>query len=259
MSEQAIRPHTAIESISAVTLATHDMARAVQFYRALQFHLVQGGEHAAFTTFAAGASYLNLIPQGPDRQWSWWGRVIFHVADVDALYQRAVQAGFSPRTEPADAIWGERYFHITDPDGHELSFARPLTPDYRARSALTVTRVPVLPDGAEKRAVPRFKPPAQQLILFDEAPGSLPFPGSLIDYSEAGLGILIACQVAKGTRLLARRADAGPDASAAQLEVRYCISTGTAWRIGCRFDGTSRRIAMALLGLTPPPDMEDSP
>ncbi|MEC8370717.1 MAG: VOC family protein, partial [Pseudomonadota bacterium] len=21
---------------------------------------------------------------------------------------------------------GERYFHITDPDGHELSFARPL-------------------------------------------------------------------------------------------------------------------------------------
>ncbi|MGH8701888.1 MAG: VOC family protein, partial [Burkholderiales bacterium] len=27
---------------------------------------------------------------------------------------------------PADAPWGERYFHISDPDGHELSFARPL-------------------------------------------------------------------------------------------------------------------------------------
>ncbi|MEC7657646.1 MAG: VOC family protein, partial [Pseudomonadota bacterium] len=25
-----------------------------------------------------------------------------------------------------DASWGERYFHITDPDGHELSFAHPL-------------------------------------------------------------------------------------------------------------------------------------
>ncbi|MEE9270499.1 MAG: VOC family protein, partial [Candidatus Krumholzibacteria bacterium] len=25
------------------------------------------------------------------------------------------------------AEWGERYFHITDPDGHELSFARPLS------------------------------------------------------------------------------------------------------------------------------------
>jgi uncharacterized glyoxalase superfamily protein PhnB len=24
---------------------------------------------------------------------------------------------------PRDAGWGERFFHITDPDGHELSFA----------------------------------------------------------------------------------------------------------------------------------------
>jgi hypothetical protein len=23
-------------------------------------------------------------------------------------------------------MWGERYFHLTDPDGHALSFARPL-------------------------------------------------------------------------------------------------------------------------------------
>jgi len=27
---------------------------------------------------------------------------------------------------PQDASWGERYFHMLDPDGHELSFARPL-------------------------------------------------------------------------------------------------------------------------------------
>jgi uncharacterized glyoxalase superfamily protein PhnB len=25
-----------------------------------------------------------------------------------------------------DESWGERYFHIVDPDGHELSFARPI-------------------------------------------------------------------------------------------------------------------------------------
>ena len=29
-------------------------------------------------------------------------------------------------TAPRDAEWSERYFHLTDPDGHELSFARPL-------------------------------------------------------------------------------------------------------------------------------------
>jgi len=32
----------------------------------------------------------------------------------------------STPASPDDAPWGERYFHIRDPDGHELSFARPL-------------------------------------------------------------------------------------------------------------------------------------
>src|SRR4030088_2749317 len=58
-----------------------------------------------------------------ERGWSWWGRVIFYVADVDALYDRALAAGCQPTTAPRDAEWGERYFHLVDPDGHELSFA----------------------------------------------------------------------------------------------------------------------------------------
>jgi catechol 2,3-dioxygenase-like lactoylglutathione lyase family enzyme len=37
------------ESISAVTLATHDMARAVRFYRMLGFEVVHGGDTGAFT------------------------------------------------------------------------------------------------------------------------------------------------------------------------------------------------------------------
>lgn len=115
-----------IECISAVTLATHDMARAVRFYRALGFALHYGGEDAPFTSFAAGPGYLNLIAQPPERRWSWWGRVIFHVADVDALYQRAVAEGLQPSAPPQDGPWGERYFHLTDPDGHELSFAKVL-------------------------------------------------------------------------------------------------------------------------------------
>lgn len=118
---------SAIESISALTLATHDMARAVRFYESLGFTIRHGGEAAEFTSFAAGsAAYLNLIAQGTDRAWSWWGRVIFYVADVDAFHRHAVENGLRPDFAPNDAPWGERYFHITDPDGHELSFARPL-------------------------------------------------------------------------------------------------------------------------------------
>jgi catechol 2,3-dioxygenase-like lactoylglutathione lyase family enzyme len=115
-----------IEGISAITLATHDMQRAVRFYEAFGFALIYGGETAGFTSFRAGSGYLNLTAQPGERHWTWWGRAIFYVADVDAMHARAVAAGYQPDNAPRDAAWGERYFHVTDPDGHELSFARPL-------------------------------------------------------------------------------------------------------------------------------------
>ena len=52
-----------IESISAITLATHEMPRAVRFYRALGFEVLHGGEESSFTSFRAGPNYLNLIAQ----------------------------------------------------------------------------------------------------------------------------------------------------------------------------------------------------
>lgn len=42
----------AVRGISAVTLATHDMGRAVGFYQALGLPLQYGGEDAGFTSFA---------------------------------------------------------------------------------------------------------------------------------------------------------------------------------------------------------------
>lgn len=116
-----------VESISAVTLLTGDMAAAVAFYQELGFSLLYGGSDASFTSFRVGEGYLNvqLDPAGPTQR-PVWGRVVLWVDDVDAMYRRAVAAGFDPEAEPADAPWGERYFHIRDRDGHELSFAQPL-------------------------------------------------------------------------------------------------------------------------------------
>jgi uncharacterized glyoxalase superfamily protein PhnB len=34
--------------------------------------------------------------------------------------------GYRIEAPPRDAEWGERFFHVTDPDGHEVSFAWPL-------------------------------------------------------------------------------------------------------------------------------------
>jgi catechol 2,3-dioxygenase-like lactoylglutathione lyase family enzyme len=119
----------AVESINAVTLLTADMDASVAFYSGIGFELLAGGPGAPFTTFRAGAGFLNLQldpAHAPINEI--WGRVIFWVADVDATYERARVGGYAPTTTPADASWGERYFHIRDPDGHELSFARPLHP-----------------------------------------------------------------------------------------------------------------------------------
>lgn len=115
-----------IESLSAVTFVIADMPRAVVFYEALGFERIYGGADEAFTSYRVGDGYLNLTCQEPTHDVRGWGRAIFYVADVDAMYARVVEAGFRPEFEPRDAPWNERHFHIRDPDGHELSFARPL-------------------------------------------------------------------------------------------------------------------------------------
>ena len=115
-----------VQHISAVTLAVRDMATAVDFYQAkVGLGLRYGGSTASLTSFEIGGSFLNLILV-TEGGWSWWGRLILHVDDVDAIYNGLTRAGLSPDAPPEDATWGERYFHITDPDGHELSFAKRL-------------------------------------------------------------------------------------------------------------------------------------
>lgn len=112
-----------IDRISAVTLEVRDMAESVRFYTSLGFGVRYGGLEATFTSFGLGENYLNL-ELNPDYRPGSWGRIIFYVSDVDAIFARAQQLNLAPSTTPRDGEWGERYFHISDPDGHELSFAR---------------------------------------------------------------------------------------------------------------------------------------
>jgi catechol 2,3-dioxygenase-like lactoylglutathione lyase family enzyme len=100
------------------------MTRSVRFYhQILGLEILYGGENALFSSLRTdGGSILNLEQGAPTKD---WGRVIFHVKDVDALWAYLKEKGFDP-DKPEDASWGERYFHLHDPDGHELSFAKPL-------------------------------------------------------------------------------------------------------------------------------------
>lgn len=115
--------------INAITLVVTDMARSVRFYTDLGFALAYGGPDAAFSTCSWGAdgplNFVNLQHTG-DAPGIGWGRVIFFTPDPDAVHATAIAAGHRPEFAPRDAPWNERYFHIRDPDGHELSFAVPL-------------------------------------------------------------------------------------------------------------------------------------
>ena len=115
-----------IENISAVTLKVADMTVAVRFYRdVLGLEIIYGGEDMYFSSLCTkdGKDPILNLEQG--RSVTGWGRLIFYVADVDAIWAYLQEKGFHPES-PRDASWGERYFHMPDPDGHELSFARPL-------------------------------------------------------------------------------------------------------------------------------------
>jgi catechol 2,3-dioxygenase-like lactoylglutathione lyase family enzyme len=132
-----------IYRISAATLNIKDMRKSCSFYSKIPgFKLVYGGPKDPFTTFEVGSSkmYLNLEvvnnitskDSGIQVTQEDFGRIIFYTDDVDGLYRymkndRAISEAVTFETEPADAPWGERFFHIREPDCYQLSFAYPLS------------------------------------------------------------------------------------------------------------------------------------
>ena len=115
-----------VEKISAVTFRAANMRASVQFYRdVLGMELLYGGEDAFFSSLRAKGASAPILNLEQGRSVIGWGRMIFYVADVDAFWEYLRSKGFNPE-KPRDASWGERYFHMPDPDGHELSFARPI-------------------------------------------------------------------------------------------------------------------------------------
>ena len=111
-----------IDHISAVIFAVRAMPEAITFYTQLGFTLVYGSPQARFSTLQAGDALINLT-LAPHFKPTWWGHTIFRVDNVETIYDTAVAQGLTP-SALQNGSWGERYFHLTDPNGHELSFAQ---------------------------------------------------------------------------------------------------------------------------------------
>ena len=76
--------------------------------------------------------YLNLELRSDSNNNSRdFGRIIFYTDDVDELYSHlknddSISTLIFFENESTDALWGERFFHVRDPDGNQLSFAMPI-------------------------------------------------------------------------------------------------------------------------------------
>jgi len=60
-----------------------------------------------------------------------------YTKDCDAAIKRAAQAGATVTCPPMDMFWGDRYGKVTDPFGHEWSFAthvKDMTPEEMAEA-----------------------------------------------------------------------------------------------------------------------------
>ena len=129
-----------VHKISAITLVINDMNRSCKFYSKIPgFKLTYGGSPSdLFTSYEIGnsAHYLNLElsktrHNNKERDKRTVGKIILYTEDVDELYlyfknDKTISQLILFDNEPSNAPWGERYFHIHDPDGYLLSFAKTL-------------------------------------------------------------------------------------------------------------------------------------
>ena len=146
---------SAVYRISAVTLSIKNMEKSCTFYSKIPgFKIVYGGSSDdSFTTFQIGGqgkeeelnnnnnkkkaiitTYLNLelnFSNDSSEGARNFGRIIFHTYNIDKLHLQLKNDEYIQKlgkfeNEPINAPWGERFFHMRDPDGYQLSFAQPI-------------------------------------------------------------------------------------------------------------------------------------
>ncbi|RJP35975.1 MAG: VOC family protein [Phycisphaerales bacterium] len=133
---QSVKPIPAGYHSLTPHLTVRNAAQAVEFYKKAfgakneQICYAPDGEHVMHAEIQIGDSKLMLNDESPE-----WGclsplskpgagfLVNIYVDDVDAVFNRAVEAGATPVMPVADQFWGDRYGQLTDPFGHRWSIA----------------------------------------------------------------------------------------------------------------------------------------
>ncbi|MFJ4961618.1 VOC family protein [Streptomyces sp. NPDC088729] len=124
--------------LDAISIITADLAASLAFYRRLGLDIPAGAESAPHVEAA--------LPGGGRLLWDTeeviasfdpgWRRpaggerlgLAFACdgpQEVDALYAELTAAGYPGHLEPWDAVWGQRYAVVRDPDGCGVSLFAP--------------------------------------------------------------------------------------------------------------------------------------
>jgi uncharacterized glyoxalase superfamily protein PhnB len=113
--------------LNAIGIVASDTGRSIAFYRLLGVDFPEDGEGHVEATLPSG---VRLMLDSEDTIKGFapeWTRATGNqlalafecasAADVDQTFARVRDAGFHAEKEPWDAVWGQRYAQLRDPDG----------------------------------------------------------------------------------------------------------------------------------------------
>jgi catechol 2,3-dioxygenase-like lactoylglutathione lyase family enzyme len=116
-----------------VGMVVRDMAATLRFYRLLELEIAEGVEGEPYVEVITPNGYriswntLEMVKGfDPDFVENPVGQRISLAfkcdspAEVDALHEKIVAAGYTSHMAPWDAFWGQRYAVVVDPDGNNV-------------------------------------------------------------------------------------------------------------------------------------------
>lgn len=130
---------TAKPSPSAIGLVAQDLPRTLNFYRRLGLDIPPEADAADHVEVELAPGFrLMFDPIATVESFSEWSppsgspraSLAFHCgspAGVDEVFAAMTAAGYAGELDPWDAVWGQRYARLADPDGTGVDLFASLT------------------------------------------------------------------------------------------------------------------------------------
>lgn len=124
-------------NLNALGIVVRDMGESIRFYRLLGVDVPETPDEGHVDTFLPNGVRFMLDSEELVRSFRPdWSRetgnqlgLAFECAspgEVDDTYARIVAAGFEREKAPWDAVWGQRYAQVRDPNGVPVDLYAPL-------------------------------------------------------------------------------------------------------------------------------------